>query len=253
MNPARAALALLLLASTLAAACGDAQISTTPTTVSGSQVTEVFTGAIAPGETKTYAFTMPGSLPTRIGLGSLVDANGVPLTTPLTIGIGIPAGTGCGLLQSATVAPSLASSINLLLTAGVYCISAADAGQLQGASTFGVRITFGDPPTDATGGTATFANTVLPGGFSSRSFKASAAGTVTVIMDTIDPASVSSLGLGIGFPRTDGGGCELNQSFSAGRGSQFAVPVEAGTYCVKVSDPGTLTSPAQFSLRIIYP
>ena len=248
-----AASVVLLLASSLAAACGDSNLTTVPTQPGGSQVTEVFSGTIAPGETKFYAFTSPSSLPTRLGLGSLVDANGNPLATPMTIAFGIPSGTGCAALQSATVAPSLATSINLLLTPGVYCVSIADAGQLAASSEFGVRITFGDPSATSSAGTVTYSSTLLPGGSTSRTFDASAAGTVIVTMDTIDQPSVSALGLGLGFPRNDGGGCQLTQTFTAGRGSQFSVPVDAGKYCVKVYDLGTLPDVTRFSLRIQYP
>jgi hypothetical protein len=51
---------------------------------------------------------------------------------------------------------------------------------------------------------------------------------VTIFFDTIDPASVPSLALGIGFPRADGGGCVVNLTATATRGSQFAIPVEGG-------------------------
>lgn len=249
----RAMLVALLLASSVAAACGDSNLPTVPTTTGSNQVTEVFSGTIAPGETKFYSFTMPSSLPLRIGLGSLVDANGNPLSTQMKIGFGVPSATGCGLLQTATAAPSLATNINLLITPGVYCVSIADAGQLAASSVFGVRITFGDPSATASGGTLTYASTLLPGGSTSRTFDATAAGTVTVILDTIDQPSVETLGLGLGFPRTDGGGCQLNQTFVASRGSQFAVPVEAGKYCLKVYDLATLPDVTRFSLRIVYP
>lgn len=250
-----AASVALLLASSLAAACSENNLPIVPTQPgsSSSQVTEVFSGAIAPGETKFTSFTSPASLPTRIGLGSLVDANGNPLTTPMTVSVGIPSGTGCGVLQSATAAPSLATNINLLLTSGVYCVSIADAGQLASTSVYGVRITFGDPSTTSSPGTVTYSSTLLPGGSTSRTFDASATGTVTVTMDTIDQPSVSALGLGLGFPRNDGGGCQLTQAFTAGRGSQFSLPVDAGKYCVKVYDLGTLPDVTRFSLRIQHP
>jgi hypothetical protein len=141
----------------------------------------------------------------------------------------------------------------VLVAGGTYCVSVADIGQLTSPANFGVRITLGDPSTRGGGGTVTYAQTVLPKGSTSRTFDASLRGDVTVFFDTIDPASVPSLSLGIGFPRSDGSGCVLNQTYSATRGSQFAFPVEAGTYCLQVSDPGTLTGPAQFSLRIQHP
>jgi hypothetical protein len=137
--------------------------------------------------------------------------------------------------------------------AGTYCVGIADPGGLGTPANFGVRITQGDPSSTATPGTDTYASVLFPGGFTSRTFEASTAGTVTVIMDTISPASVPSLFAGVGFPRTDGGGCQLTRTFTATRGAQLAVPVEVGTYCVKLSDPGTLTQVTSFSLRIVRP
>jgi hypothetical protein len=72
-------------------------------------------------------------------------------------------------------------------------------------------------------------------------------------MDTIDPSSVSTLGLGLGFQRNDGSGCEIASAVIATRGTQFSMPVDAGKYCVKIFDPGTLASPASFTLRILHP
>jgi hypothetical protein len=189
----------------------------------------------------------------RVSLGSLTDANGTPLPQSLRLIFGVPQGTGCGPIQEATTPAGLSTHLQVLVAGGTYCVSVADVGQLSSTATFGVRITLGDPSTRAGAGTVTYAQTVLPKGSTSRTFDASLRGNVTILFDTIDPASVSSLGLGVGFPRADGGGCVLNQTYTGTRGAQFTFPVEAGTYCLQVSDPGTLTGPAQFSLRIQHP
>jgi hypothetical protein len=188
-----------------------------------------------------------------VSLGSLTDANGTPLPQSLRLTFGVPQGTGCGAIQAATTSANLSTQLQVNVAGGTYCVSVADVGQLSSTVNFGVRITLGDPSTRGGAGTVTYSQIVLPKGFTSRTFDASLRGDVTIFFDTIDPASVASLGLGVGFPRADGGGCVLNQTYTATRGSQFTVPVEAGTYCVQVSDPGTLTGPAQFSLRIQHP
>jgi hypothetical protein len=226
------------------------QVAQLPLTAQAS--TQVFSGTLSPAGSQLFAFTI-GNAPVRVSLGSLTDANGNPLQQSLRLTFGVPQGTGCGSIQSATTSASLSTHLQVLVSGGTYCVSVSDIGQLSTTATFGVRITLGDPSTRAGAGTVTYAQTVLPKGSTSRTFDASLRGDVTIFFDTIDPGSVPSLGLGVGFPRSDGGGCVLNQSFTATRGSQFTFPVEAGTYCLQVFDAGTLTGPAQFSLRIQHP
>ncbi len=214
----------------------------------------VFTGTVAPAGSQIHTFTIGGGVPVRVSLGSLIDSNAQPLPQSVRLTFGIPQGTGCGALQTVVTPVTLATQISALLSQGTYCVSVTDIGQLPGQATFGVRIVFGDPRSDAGGGTITYTSTVFQGGFTSRTFDASQAGTVTVFFDTIDPGSVPSLSLGIGFPRTDGsGGCQITQLHTATRGSQFSVNVDAGTYCVRIADPGTVTGSATFSLRITHP
>jgi hypothetical protein len=238
-----------------ASACEERTTVPTPVTqlpLTSLASTQVFSGTLSPAGSQTFAFTI-GAAAVRVSLGSLTDDNGAPLPQSLRLTFGVPQGTGCGAIQAATTSTSLSTQLQLQVAGGTYCMSVEDVGQLTTTATFGVRVTLGDPSTRGGGGTITYAQTVLPKGSTSRSFDASLRGDVTIFFDTIDPASVASLGLGIGFPRADGGGCVLNQTFTATRGSQFTFPVEAGTYCVQVSDPGTLTGPAQFSLRIQHP
>ena len=236
-----------------AAGCGDDPLPTNPTPQGPTSFTQVFSGTLQPATSQTFAFSLASSVPLRVSLGSLTDANDNPLSTPMTIVFGRPAGTGCGALHTATVQAGLATHLVFQPASGTYCVAIADNGQLSAAASFGVRITQGEPSSTASAGTDTYSSVIFPGGFTSRTFEASAAGTVTVIMDTISPGSVASLSVGVGFPRVDGGGCQLTRSFTGTRGAQLAVPVEIGTYCVKVSDPGTLTELTTFSLRIIHP
>ena len=248
-------LTLLRLMLAGAAACEETTTVPTAPTVrpaTSQATTQIFTGTLDPGASKTYAFTI-GGVPVRVSLSSLTDSNNNPLPQSLRLTFGVPQGTGCGAIQTATTPATLSTQLQALAAGGTYCVSVADIGQLPATANFGVRITLGDPTTSAGSGEISYASTVLPKGSTSRSFDASNSGIVTIFVDSIVPASVSSLSLGIGFPRTDGGGCQLNQTFSAVRGSQFAFAVEAGTYCLQVSDPGTLTGPAQFALRIQHP
>jgi hypothetical protein len=65
----------------------------------------------------------------------------------------------------------------------------------------------------------------------------------------------AAVGLGIGLPRTSGGGCRLGVSVtSAGSASpQITTQADAGQYCVQVFDLGTLTDPVSFTLKIDHP
>jgi len=247
------ALGVYLVAAT---ACGQndpGNVVSGPSNFSPTSFTQVFSGTLLPGGSQSYAFSLAASAPLRVSLSSLTDLTENPISSSLRLTFGRPQGTGCGSLQTVTVSASLATHLIFQPSAGTYCVGIADAGQLNASAVFGVRITQGEPTSFAKPGTETYTSVLFPGGFTSRSFEASAAGTVTVIMDTIAPDSVASLAGGLGFPRSDGGGCQLTSTFVASRGAQLAVPVEIGTYCVKVSDPGTLTQLTSFSLRIIHP
>ena len=248
----------LTLAALLAAAtaCGQQDpdnVVTGPSAGASTSFTQVFSGTLLPGGSSTYAFSMASSAPLRLSLSSLTDATENPISTPLNLTFGRPQGTGCGALQTVTVSASLATHLIFQPSAGTYCVGVTDTGRLNAGAVFGVRITQGEPTSTASPGVETYASVLFPGGFTSRTFEASTAGTVTVIMDTISPAGVVSLNGGLGFPRADGGGCQLTSTFVASRGAQLAVPVEIGTYCVKVSDPGTLTQLTSFSMRIVHP
>jgi hypothetical protein len=237
-----------------AAGCGNS-----PTNPSGSggrtSAIQVFSGTVAPGETPSQIFTLPGSSPLHITFGSLTDGAGLPLGTPLTLQFGIvPAiGAGCSPLTSVTAAPALQAQINLSASTGTYCVALVDTTALTTTANYGIRVTYGTPTIIGDPGTIDYPSSVEQGGFTARSFEATASGTVTVFVDAFAPASVPSLGVGVGFQRNDGSGCELSIAATATRGAQFSIPVDIGRYCVKVFDQGTLTGTTTFSLRIAHP
>jgi hypothetical protein len=91
---------------------------------------------------------------------------------------------------------------------------------------------------------------VAPRGASTRSFTLNSAGTIVVTL-TAGP----TVGLGVGLPRTSGGGCRLGISVNASPGTtpQINTQADAGQYCVQVYDLGTLTDPIGFALKIEHP
>jgi hypothetical protein len=110
-------------------------------------------------------------------------------------------------------------------------------------------------PTTPTGPTTSiFASLLTPGGAVSRQFGASTNGTVTVMLtNAAGPNTV--VGLGIGVPTTGLAKCALSTAIQTNAGStpQISASVDAGNYCVVVYDLGTLTSPIDFSVTLVYP
>jgi len=92
---------------------------------------------------------------------------------------------------------------------------------------------------------------LAPGGASSRSFSTNAAGTISITLTTAG----DTVGVGVGLPRTTGGGCRLGTSVTASPGStaQLTTQADVGSYCVQVFDLGTLTNPIPFALTINHP
>jgi hypothetical protein len=92
-----------------------------------------------------------------------------------------------------------------------------------------------------------WSSVVAPGGASTRSFTVNSAGNIVVTL-TAGP----TVGLGIGLPRTSGGGCRLGVSVNASPATtqQINTQADAGQYCVQVFDLGTLTDPVGFALTI---
>jgi hypothetical protein len=110
-------------------------------------------------------------------------------------------------------------------------------------------------PTTPTGPTTSiFASRLTPGGAVSRQFGASTNGTVTAMLtNAAGPNTV--VGLGIGVPTTGLAKCALSTAVQTKAGStpQLSATVDAGNYCVVVYDLGTLTSPIDFSVTLVFP
>src|SRR5262245_39079142 len=109
-------------------------------------------------------------------------------------------------------------------------------------------------PTPTGPTTSIFASRLTPNGAVSRSFGVTTAGTVTVMLtNAAGPTTV--VGLGIGVPTTGIAKCALSTAIRTASGTtpQISTPVDAGTYCVTVYDLGTLTTPIDFSVTLVYP
>ena len=111
-------------------------------------------------------------------------------------------------------------------------------------------------PTPPAGPGTEMMNAVMaPGGTAVRTFTASAAGTVTVALNSTSPTTV--VGLGIGIPGAAFGGCDMTTTLntSGGPGSpQITAPVGAGDFCAGAFDIGTVgSSGVLVSVTIVHP
>lgn len=110
--------------------------------------------------------------------------------------------------------------------------------------------------TPRTTASVTWSTTLANGGASSRSFKTTRNGTVSVTLQSLGGTTASlRVGLGLGIPLGDGSGCVLSRSVeaTASATAQLELAVDAGSYCVQVYDPGTLTQPVGFTILLVYP
>jgi len=246
-----------LLGAGLVLVAGCSNNPTTPSSGSGgnTSVTQIFSGTVAAGERPINTFTLPGAQGLHVTFGTLTDSAGKPVGMPLKLEFGVVPdnGVGCNVLTSATAMPALQAQLNLSVSQGEYCIALSGTDALPAQENYSIRVTYGTPSSKVEAGTVEYSSTVEPTGFTSRTFEVSSNGTVTVIVDAFAPASVAALNVGVGYPRNDGSGCVLSLAADAGRGAQFGVPVDVGRYCVRVSDPGTLTGTTTFTVRIVRP
>ena len=99
----------------------------------------------------------------------------------------------------------------------------------------------------------TYATSITPNGAAARTFSTYDTGSITATLTSVTPAV--PLGLGIGIPRSDGGGCLLTTSVEAASSStpQLVLSADsASTYCVKVFDVGRVTERAEFSVTVTH-
>jgi hypothetical protein len=98
-----------------------------------------------------------------------------------------------------------------------------------------------------------FTSLILPGGSASRAFDLTVGGQIAVTLRSTTPAGVT-VGVGVGIPRSDGS-CALQAvvETAAGATAQIAIAADAGAYCAKVYDLGTLRDPLPFTISISRP
>ena len=119
----------------------------------------------------------------------------------------------------------------VLLTLGIVLLCTACGSDNSSSSTSA-------PSTTAGPGTTVLSAMMAPNGTAMRTFEASAAGTVTVTLNSTSPATV--VGLGLGIPGNATGGCDMTATVNTAGGAapQLSAAVEAGTFCAGAFDRG---------------
>jgi hypothetical protein len=245
----------VFLALLLGVVACDRDIPTDPGSPLPTSVTQILSGIIEPGSNKIETLNIPGGQQLRITLSTLNNASGLPTggTVTLSLGVASSDGTSCSALQTVSASARLTSHLKAILSAGLYCIEISDTASLPSATAYTLRIIFGSPGGPDPPETLVFESTVVPGGSAARNFEAHSDGAVLLVMDSITPGSVGSLGMAIGHSRSTGAGCEISSYIVASPGSAFVIPVDAAAYCAKAFDLGGQAVAANFAMRIRRP
>jgi hypothetical protein len=91
-------------------------------------------------------------------------------------------------------------------------------------------------------------------GSATRAVIATQTGALSAIVTAGSPPNVM-VGLGLGIPRSDAAGCHLSTAVTTltSAAIQVASTVDRGEYCVRIYDPGTLTSNVNFTVAAAHP
>jgi hypothetical protein len=97
----------------------------------------------------------------------------------------------------------------------------------------------------------TFERSLNPGERAFHAFTVGLYGRVDLALESLQGASVLTLGLG----RPSGTDCAVTSvlSTSVEQDPFFSDVFQAGVYCLRVPDTGTVTAPVSFSIRIDHP
>jgi hypothetical protein len=255
MKPARLLCPLAVLVALAAPSCGDSTTPTEPSATAGSPIQEIFSTTLSPRGSTFYSFASSFTGAARVTLIGVTDAAGAVVTPALTLGFGVPKGTGCGATSTVAVTPGLVSHITAPIAASIYCVSLTDPGNLTGDVTFYMRIAY--PLATIPSGVAgpeTWASLLTPAGTATRTFIATAPGVASIRIDSLSGSS-APVDFALGIPNTDGRGCYFTRAIRtpAGSGSEISLPVDPGLYCVRIADTGQLTANTNFSITIGHP
>jgi hypothetical protein len=245
-----------LLLVTAACGGGPTEPSFTPPPI----VTSIFTGTLPVQGSSVYSLIVDQASNATITMASLAAG---PSGAPVPATVGLALGTageseGCPRTIDRRVTPALTAQIRTERTAGTHCVEIYDVGTLTTEVTFAIRIVVtpvaNTSTQTASPGTDTFSSILTQQGSATRAVTASQAGTLSATMTSATPPNLL-VGLGLGIPRADAGGCYLSTASNilTSAAAQVATAVDAGQYCVKVYDLGTLTTNVSFTVAANHP
>jgi len=140
MSRTRFAIAAATLTVSLSA-CGN-DTTTSPSGTSTSPQTEFFSGTVWPGSETSYAFdvTQDGLVTETLGSVTAPGGSRAAVDASLTIGFGVPSGTGCGRSMSATAQPGLMPQLGATAPTGIHCADVSAPADAPGPLDFVLRI-----------------------------------------------------------------------------------------------------------------
>jgi hypothetical protein len=142
--------------------------------------------------------------------------------------------------------------MSVLRHTAIVCLLLLPLGACDNTANEFVTPTTPDAPTGSPI-TEVFSSQIFVGGSSARSFTAAQSGTASATITSLSVPSGTKVGFGMGVPDTLGSGCLFTRSLEAVAGDSITLGVDAGTYCVRIYDLGTLTANANFTITIVRP
>jgi hypothetical protein len=116
--------------------------TTSPSSTTSGPLTEYFSGTVWPGSETSYAFDVTQDGLVTETLGSVTSPGGAraAVDATLTIGFGIPSGTGCGRSSSADAQPGLMPQLASTAPTGIHCADVSAPANAPGPFDFVLRI-----------------------------------------------------------------------------------------------------------------
>jgi hypothetical protein len=127
--------AIVVLAA-VAAACGDDDPLTTPSTSTPTSITETFEGTLTVNGAATYPFAVG-----QAGLASAVLTTISPDTATVGVGLGTWNGAACQILLANDNATQNVSVVGEARSAGNFCVRIHDVGKLTAPADYLLTIT----------------------------------------------------------------------------------------------------------------
>ena len=254
-------LANTLLFLPLLVAAGSCSSPSTPTSsATDSGVTiEVLVDLLGPGASTIATLSVANDTTVQVMLaGEALTSSVATMSVPLKVDIGTFTldGLDCEAQDSVVTEPRLKAQLQRYFKAGVYCVKISDPGNLP--ETVGVILRVSYPTPKFFNGTVspvTFASTLPVKGSVTKTLTTSTEGTIDVTLTSMGSQPNAVVGLGIGVVPSTSAECTLTKivRIKAGTTPQISEKVDAGSYCVGLTDVGNLTNQTTFSLTIVHP